>query len=163
MGDSGYLVALARKRPNFFGMVIQVCFASAKFSPNFSDVKRSECYCNFSFLTARVFDFIENNPNQFDADKIYAEGFSQNSMFSAYTAFCFHDKVLGVWQGGSGLTLTGERPFVPNKGAQCSMSSFVEYGGQCMEKDPCTTCQYWPIYPCYKESRPTTNRVDQTK
>ena len=102
----------------------------------------------------KVFDFIENNPDQFDADKIYAEGFSQNSMFSAYTAFCFHDKVLGVWQGGSGLTLTGERPFVPNKGAQCSMSSFVEYGGQCMEKDPCTTCQYWPIYPCYKESRP---------
>lgn len=63
-----------------------------------------------------VFHFIESNPDKFDADKIYAEGFSQNAMFSAYTAFCFHDKVLGVWQGGSGLALTGERPFVPNQG-----------------------------------------------
>ena len=100
-----------------------------------------------------VFAFIESKPEQFDNEKIYAEGFSQNSMFSAYTAFCFYDKVVGIWQGGSGLTLTGQKPFVPNKGAQCSFSSFEEYGGQCMEKDPCTVCQYWPIYPCYTETR----------
>ena len=106
-----------------------------------------------------VFKFIESNPNKFDSDKIYAEGFSQNAMFSAYTAFCFHDKVLGVWQGGSGLTLTGERPFVPNQGAQCSASSFEEYGASCRTQDPCTTCQYWPIYPCYKKSRPMIDCV----
>merc|ERR1739848_12113 len=43
-----------------------------------------------------VFDFIESNPGQFDASKIYAQGFSQNSMFSAYIGFCFNQKVLGV-------------------------------------------------------------------
>merc|ERR1719328_734756 len=106
-----------------------------------------------------VFDFIDSNPDKFDADKIYAEGFSQNSMFSAYTAFCFHDKVLGVWQGGSGLTLTGQRPFVPNKGAQCSMSSYEQYGHDCVNSDPCTSCQYWPIYPCYSETRPMIDCV----
>ena len=106
-----------------------------------------------------VFGFIESHSDTLDSDKIYAEGFSQNSMFSAYTAFCFHEKVVGVWQGGSGLTLTGERPFVPNKGAQCTASSFAEYGGQCMAKDPCTVCQYWPIYPCYTETRPMVHCI----
>ena len=101
-----------------------------------------------------VFNFIEANPEKFDATKIYAEGFSQNSMFSAYTAFCFYDKVVGVWQGGSGMTLTGERPFVPNQGGQCTMTAYEQYKGQCRTKDPCTVCQYWPIYPCYVESHP---------
>merc|ERR1711997_88116 len=101
-----------------------------------------------------VFSFIEANPEKFDVTKIYAEGFSQNSMFSAYTAFCFYDKVAGVWQGGSGMTLTGERPFVPNQGGQCTMTAYKQYGGQCRSKDPCTVCQYWPIYPCYVESHP---------
>merc|ERR1712172_424728 len=50
-----------------------------------------------------VFDFIESNPEQFDASKIYAQGFSQNSMFSAYIGFCFSEKVLAIWQGGSGM------------------------------------------------------------
>ena len=54
-----------------------------------------------------VFQFIEDNPDQFDSSRIYAQGFSQNSMFSAYIGFCFSDKVVGVWQGGSGLALTG--------------------------------------------------------
>jgi len=106
-----------------------------------------------------VFAFIESNSDTLDNEKIYAEGFSQNSMFSAYTAFCFHEKVVGVWQGGSGLALTGEKPFVPNKGAQCTASSFEEYGGQCMSKDPCTVCQYWPIYPCYTENRPMVHCI----
>ena len=107
----------------------------------------------------KIFEFIERNPDKFVTNKIYAEGFSQNSMFSAYTAFCFNDKVLGVWQGGSGLTLTGERPFVPNQGAQCSASSFEEHGPSCRTQDPCTTCQYWPIYPCYSETRPMVDCV----
>ena len=106
-----------------------------------------------------VFEFIESKPDKFNADKIYVEGFSQNSMFSAYTAFCFHDKVVGVWQGGSGMTLTGERPFVPNQGGQCTMSAYVEYKTKCRTKDPCTVCQYWPIYPCYSETRPMIDCV----
>ena len=106
-----------------------------------------------------VFDFIESNTDKFDVDKIYAEGFSQNSMFSAYTAFCFHDKVVGVWQGGSGMTLTGERPYVPNQGGQCTMSSYIEYKAKCRTEDPCTQCQYWPIYPCYSETRPMIDCV----
>ena len=65
-----------------------------------------------------IFDFIESNPDQFDASKIYAGGFSQNSMFSAYIAFCFNEKVLGVWQGGSGLAYTGEKPYLPGCQAQ---------------------------------------------
>jgi hypothetical protein len=47
----------------------------------------------------KIFEFIEDNSDEYDNDKIYAEGFSQNSMFSAYTAFCFPDKVIGIWQG----------------------------------------------------------------
>ena len=54
-----------------------------------------------------IFEFIEANPLQFDSTRIYAEGFSQNSMFSAYIGFCFNDQVRGVWQGGSGMALTG--------------------------------------------------------
>ena len=60
-----------------------------------------------------VFDFIESNPEQFDASKIYAQGFSQNSMFSAYIGFCFNEKVLGIWQGGSGMAYTGQPPNLP--------------------------------------------------
>ena len=47
----------------------------------------------------KIMDFIAANPQQFDANRVYTEGFSQNSMFSAYIAFCFPDNVLGVWQG----------------------------------------------------------------
>ena len=28
-----------------------------------------------------------------------------------------------------------------------------------MTKDPCTVCQYWPIYPCYTETRPMVDCV----
>ena len=65
-----------------------------------------------------IFEFIESNPDQFDASRIYAGGFSQNSMFSAYIGFCFSDKVLGIWQGGSGLAYTGEKPNLPGCQAQ---------------------------------------------
>ena len=54
-----------------------------------------------------IFNFIDANPSMFDNTKIYAQGFSQNSMFSAYIGFCFNDRVSGIWQGGSGMALTG--------------------------------------------------------
>lgn len=62
-----------------------------------------------------VFDFIDANPDQFDGSRIWAQGFSQNSMFSAYIGFCFNQRVLGVWQGGSGMALTGQLPNLPGK------------------------------------------------
>ena len=54
-----------------------------------------------------IFNFIDANPGMFDSEKIYAQGFSQNSMFSAYIGFCFNDRVSGIWQGGSGMALNG--------------------------------------------------------
>ena len=116
----------------------------------------------------KIFDFIDANDDIYDTDRIYAVGFSQNSMFSAYTAFCFPDKVIGIWQGGSGLALTGVPPNLPAMQGQCSMSSYEETlleccpdldnsckscGSDCVDIDPCTDCQYWPIYPCYSSKR----------
>merc|ERR1712012_709700 len=106
-----------------------------------------------------IFDFIEANPEKFDSDKIYAEGFSQNSMFAAYTSFCFPEKVVGLWQGGSGMALTGVLPNLPAMQAQCTMTSFNEHAKDCADKDPCTDCQYWPIYPCYSSARPMVDCV----
>ena len=60
-----------------------------------------------------IFEFVEANPDQFDSSRMYAEGFSQNSMFSAYIGHCFNENVLGVWQGGSGMGLTGQLPYFP--------------------------------------------------
>ena len=60
-----------------------------------------------------IFEFVEANPDQFDSSRMYAEGFSQNSMFSAYIGHCFNGNVLGVWQGGSGMGLTGQLPYFP--------------------------------------------------
>merc|ERR1712002_236555 len=90
-----------------------------------------------------VFDFIDANPEKFDGSRIYAAGFSQNSMFSAYIGFCFNDRVLGIWQGGSGMALTGEEPFVPNCGAQVAASDMAQCDADgikcrdCYEIKPC--------------------------
>ena len=75
-------------------------------------------------------------------------------MFAGYTAFCFPDNVLGTWQGGSGLALKGQDPTPPGKQVECSASSFIAHQKQCDAVEPCTDCEYWPIYPCYSESKP---------
>ena len=56
----------------------------------------------------KVFEFIDDPNTPLDNSKIFAEGFSQNSMFSAYIAFCYNHRISGVWQGGSGMALNGE-------------------------------------------------------
>ena len=56
----------------------------------------------------KVFEFIDDPNTPLDNSKIFAEGFSQNSMFSAYIAFCYNHRVSGVWQGGSGMALNGK-------------------------------------------------------
>lgn len=105
-----------------------------------------------------VFDFIDNNPDQFDGSRIYAEGFSQNSMFSAHIGHCFQDRVTGIWQGGSGMSLTGQRPYTPGCEGQVEHSVWEQCGGncdQCIQQNGfCSDCKYWPIYPCYSPAKP---------
>merc|ERR1711963_638336 len=108
-----------------------------------------------------IFNFIESNPDQFDASKIYAQGFSQNSMFSAYIGFCFSDKVLGIWQGGSGMALTGMSPNLPGCQGQVTASAYSSCSNcnQFIEDHFRNECQYWPIYPCYSEKKPMVDCV----
>ena len=47
----------------------------------------------------KVFTFLESQPEYFDMTRVYAEGFSQNSVFSAYIGYCFADNVRGIYQG----------------------------------------------------------------
>ena len=109
-----------------------------------------------------VFNFIEKD-NLLNHNKLYTEGFSQNSMFAAYTAFCFQNysksTILGVWQGGSGMGVNGMKPYLPGMQAQCSEDSFVQYKQQCIQQQPCTECKYWPIYPCYHQPKPMIDCV----
>lgn len=62
-----------------------------------------------------IFDFIDAHANVLDTDKVFAEGFSQSSMWAVYMTVCFKARMAGVWQGGSGLALTGFAPVVPGK------------------------------------------------
>ena len=106
----------------------------------------------------KVFEFIDANPTKFKVDKIYSEGFSQNSMFAAYIGFCHSDRVAGVWQGGSGLALSSQKNLtLPGMQALCAKSVLKEYGKKdCMKlgEKACPGCKYWPIYPCYQPKRP---------
>ena len=98
---------------------------------------------------------------------MYAHGFSQNSMFSAYIGFCFPDNFVGVYQGGSGLALTESKHQLP--GCQglvsasqleaCSADKKTKGCRKCRAAHPCTECQYWPIYPCYSSRKPIVDCV----
>ena len=88
----------------------------------------------------KVFEFIEAHPNHYDSSKIWAEGFSQNSVFSAYLGFCFSDKVLGITQGGSGLAITGQKPYFPGCEGQVAHSDIEACHGNCeacIQTHPC--------------------------
>lgn len=45
-----------------------------------------------------ILDWIDAD-SALDGGSVYTEGFSQNSMFAAYTAYCFDDRIVGVYQG----------------------------------------------------------------
>jgi hypothetical protein len=113
---------------------------------------------------AAIFDWIDAQHAVLDATKVFTRGFSQNSMFAAYAAVCFAGRVTGVWQGGSGLALTGHTPVVPGAQAQCAHSSFVAAGGSksCCATAFCSTCKYWPLYPrtCAVGAAPAPKLVD---
>ena len=89
----------------------------------------------------KIFEFIEDKPKQFDASRKWAEGFSQNSVFSAYLSFCFSDKILGFTQAGGGLAFTGQKPYFPNCEGQVTYSSWTNENchscSQCIETHPC--------------------------
>jgi len=110
-----------------------------------------------------IFDFIDANPDKFDTSKIYAVGFSQNSAFSATIGFCFNERVLGIWQGGTGLGVKDELPVLLECRTVVAFSARVECKNSqpsiskcddCAAEYPCEDCQYWPIYPCYSSIRP---------
>ena len=48
-----------------------------------------------------------------------------------------------------------------NSYSQVTASDFAECNGcnQCVSTNFCTTCQYWPIYPCYSTKRPMVDCV----
>ena len=81
------------------------------------------------------------------SDEIYTWGFSQNAMFTAFTAFCYPDRISAFWQGGSGLYVQGETDPLPLMEGACRHSDFVEYGPACADEAPCLDCQYFPVYP----------------
>eukprot|EP00947_MAST-08B_sp_MAST-8B-sp1_P001124 g1124.t1 len=94
-----------------------------------------------------VLAFIESKAAVLDTSRVFTMGFSQESMFSAYMAICFPDKIKGMWQGGSGLAKTGFAPIVPGYQAQCARTSNLESGGDCCTTAFCHDCEYWPAYP----------------
>ena len=57
------------------------------------------------------------------------------------------------------MALTGVPPTLPGAQAQCTASSFKQYGRQCTGIDPCTECKYWPIYPCYRSDNPMVHCI----
>jgi hypothetical protein len=90
---------------------------------------------------AAIFELIAQSGNM-DSTQTYLQGFSQNSMFAAYIAVCFADRVAGVWQGGSGLARTGFLPITPGLQAQVSLSNSLAGS-----KTFCEECSFWPIWP----------------
>ena len=114
---------------------------------------------DMSYMTA-IIAWLDSYPDWYDTSRLYAEGHSQNSVFSAYLAFCFHEKFRGVWQSGSGMGLKGRYPVMPGCRAQVLDSEWAKckaenkFYKQCIEEHPCSECQYWPIYPCYTPEKP---------
>ncbi len=87
-----------------------------------------------------------------DLNRIFTEGFSQNSMFAAYTAICFPDRIAGIWQGGSGLYVKGITNPLPQMEGVCRRSDFLTYAQECETIAPCEECQYFPAYPIRREN-----------
>ena len=81
------------------------------------------------------------------SEKVYAWGFSQNAMFTAYTAFCYPERITAFWQGGSGLFVAGETNPLPQMEGVCRRSDYLVHGRACVTETPCADCQYFPILP----------------
>ena len=55
----------------------------------------------------KVFEFIQSNDDKFDLSRVYAQGFSQNSIWSSVIGVCFGDQVRGIFLGASGMSIKG--------------------------------------------------------
>ena len=55
----------------------------------------------------KVFEFIKSNGDKFDLSRVYAHGFSQNSIWSSVIGVCFGDQVRGIFLGASGMSIKG--------------------------------------------------------
>lgn len=55
----------------------------------------------------KVFEFIQSNDDKFDLSRVYAHGFSQNSIWSSVIGVCFGDQVRGIFLGASGMSIKG--------------------------------------------------------
>lgn len=93
-----------------------------------------------------ILDFIDARQD-LDSTKVFVEGFSQSSMFSAYFTVCFADRIAGMFQSGSALTKTYHTPITPGFEGQCSRSDFFAHGDECCTEQFCENCKWWPIYP----------------
>ena len=55
------------------------------------------------------------------------------------------------------MAITGEPPNLPGCQGQVTASDFANVCTNCrtcIQTHPCTECQYWPIYPCYSQTKP---------
>lgn len=82
-----------------------------------------------------------------DSERVFAWGFSQNAMFTAWMAVCHPERIARIWQGGSGLYVDGVTDPLPQMEGACRRSDFLEHGRDCAEVAPCEDCQYFPVYP----------------
>ena len=55
----------------------------------------------------KVFEWIESKNDEFDLSRVYAHGFSQNSVWSSVIGVCFNEKVRGIYLGASGMSIKG--------------------------------------------------------
>ena len=83
-----------------------------------------------------------------DPNKVFVHSFSQNSVFALFMATCFPDDIDGIYQGGSGLYSKADgSKALPGCEGNCKKSSFLEHGYDCVQQEPCTTCDYFPVLP----------------
>ena len=114
----------------------------------------------------KIIQWAEANP-ELDASRMFAWGFSQNSMFSAYIGHCFPENFVGVYQAGSGLALSSQPLQLPGCQGLVSASVFRQCRAEgdkcktCKAKYPCTECEYWPIYPCYNPEKPMIHCIEE--
>merc|ERR1711860_131578 len=119
------------------------------------------------FYLTEIIAWLDLYPDLYDTQRLYAEGHSQNSMFSAYLAYCFHQRVQGVWQSGSGMSLNGMKPYLPGCEGQVLHSDWTQCQAQhlncqrCSDEYSCPECQYFPIYPCYTPEKPMVECISE--
>ena len=119
------------------------------------------------FYLTEIIAWLDLYPDLYDTERLFAEGHSQNSMFSAYLAYCFHQRVQGVWQSGSGMSLNGMKPYLPGCEGQVLHSDWTQCQAQhlncqrCSDEYSCPECQYFPIYPCYTPEKPMVECISE--